>query len=202
MTEQSEPKSITIPMDRPTQLFYKGVSAAGKVSESFEGFPKPATADAVNAWWFYVGIIAGKEHGIHEEDDVVAFLRGAKLNAPHVPTEAELEEQYEDNAIDTIIDEIKAAFSTAVAAYFTVTQYDNGWFYCEDPQVQLTDGTVHDWEESGKPELDGENPATLSRIYEPSQYGGMVLKIEDGETIQHPTEWPLEALLPATATSA
>lgn len=72
----------TIELDTRTQRFYQGVAAASKVAEAHADIEFPDHEVKVAMFWFYVGALAGGEHGCTESEDFEPFMLGANTRAP------------------------------------------------------------------------------------------------------------------------
>lgn len=112
MTEQGR---TTIQIPPESAPWYWGVAAGSKVREAWEPtFQEQEADDATRSriYWFYVGLLAGSEHGMTGESSVDLFLSGASTRAPQ-PAVAELPEDWpevlteaQQDALDNLVHDL------------------------------------------------------------------------------------------------
>lgn len=182
----------TIAIDPKTQLFYKGIGAGNKVNEALSShFPTPIDEKSVAAWWFYVGLAAGGEHGLTDEDDIVMFLQGATTQAPSIA--ASLARHLSDiaqAAAEKVIDLVVSEKPTAKTVRLQCRNLGGGE-YGYDPHratVVLEDGTV---EEFRHPELHVELLRRLAADAEEpvNCWARLTIDVETAEVDDAPAEW-------------
>lgn len=106
----------TIKMDNATKRFYQGAASANDVLKAHEGVDFPDHETRVRLFWFYVGALAGGEHGCQTEPDFSNFILGANARAPQ-PPDSDHEDDDETLGSCGCVDYHMADCPTRTAAY-------------------------------------------------------------------------------------
>lgn len=76
-----------IKLDAGSKRFYEGVAVGNQVTEAHAEIDFPDHEVRMAMFWFYVGALAGGEHGCKESKDFEPFIMGANTRAPRKESE-------------------------------------------------------------------------------------------------------------------
>ena len=96
-------------------------------------------------WWFYVGLIAGQEHGLVEEDDIIVFLQGATTQAPSIAaSKAKMLSDTTQAAVEKVIALVVADYPTAQTVRLQCRSL-GGSVYGYDPRTLRVTPPADEW---------------------------------------------------------